>query len=882
MLRQLLWFLRDLTGRRRFERDLDADVESYLEMAAEAHQRRGLSPAAARRAARLELGGAEQAREAARAERSSVFLETLWQDTRVAVRRMRRQPGFTLVAMLTLALGIGANATVFSAVRSVLLAPLPFEDSDALVRLLTRRVDTSGREQTVAVSPAFFNAVRAESQLLESIAAQRYRDVQVTGDDAPERIAGIAVSDRWAETIGVRPVAGRVFTDAESREGSASRVVLLGHGFWQRRFGGDPGAVGQTLRLNEEPFTVVGVMPAGFRYPYRADVWFPTTIEGDVLSPGDMNVVARMRDGATVDMVAAEIERIAAETSARHGVDLGLIARPMAVEFGRDPNRSIALLTGGVAFVLLLACVNLATLLLARSFDRQGEIALRAALGAGRRRQIRQLLTESVLLSGLGGAAGIALAYAAAGSLDVLIPNRLAEVIQVVRLDGMVLVSTVLLCGITGVLFGLAPALKLTRAPAEGALHSAPRAGRRRGRVLGILVASEVALATLLLVGAGMMVRHFVVLANADVGYDPSNLVRLTMSLSRPDFGDPARRTDIVTRVLDAVRAAPGVAAAGATMLQPVPRTTTNLSTGIVVPGLAGTSRAAPAGNLRHVLPGYFDAIDLPLRAGRDFAASDADGAEPVVIVSERAASTLWPDEPALDQRVGLSTTNVSSDQWYRVVGVVADQAEPSGDVLSTIYQPYAQGTARLAPGLWLTTSVSLLVRVTGDEAAALAGVRQAVWSVDAGIPLYDVADMPTVLGEPLADQRLGATMFASFGTFALLLAALGTYGVLAFSVSRRIPEFGLRLALGAGRADVLKGVLFEGLTLVGIGLVVGGVAAIGLSRLAGNAMSDLPAADPLAWVAAIVTLAVTGLVACAVPAWRATRVDPITALRAD
>jgi putative ABC transport system permease protein len=883
LLTRLLYLARDLFRRGRFESDMNAELEAFLDLATEEQVRRGLAPDEARRAARVELGGTEQAREGMRSERLGAFLDSIGQDLRYALRRMHRQPGFTLVAVATLALGIGASTAVLSTVRSVLLAPLPFRDSERLVRLHIVSTDADGRRREASLVSSWFHALRERSRTLERVAAQRYRNLTLTGVGEPERVVAIGVSDQWAETLGVRPMLGRPFSPTEQREGSTARVALLGYGFWQRRYGGDPAVLGAALRLDGQVYRAVGVMPPQFRYPYNTDVWIPMTFPPQQSSPADLNAPARVREGVSRDELDRDLAAVGAELSRELpiGREAVLAATPMDVEFARDPNRSVAALAVAVAFVLLLACVNLATLLLARGDARSRELALRTALGAGRGRQVRQLLTESVVLALLGGIAGAALARLSSGWLALLIPARLGEVIQKVQVDGVVLALTTVVCVVTGVGFGLVPALRSTGAsPAEVLKRGGRTSVGAGGRGLELLVVGEVALATVLLVGAASMVRNFVRLTTADVGYDPVGLTRFGIGLSESAYGDPVRRVATVEQILARVKAVPGVRAAGITMLQPVPRTRANIGTTLSPDTDAFGSVEPPVVNRRLVTPGYFGALGLVTIRGRVFEERDRGSAAPVAIVSEAAARRFWPRTDPVGHRVRLGADRGAV--WHTVVGVVSDVAEPYAEIGETIYQPYAQATASLPRGAWWTTSVELMVRSAAGAPGVVEQVRRAAWEVDPTLPLFDIAAMPDVLAEPLSDQRLGSTLFAFFGAFGLLMAVLGIYGVLAYSVSRRVGEFGVRLALGARPARLLGGVLGGGLRLVGIGLVLGTLGSLALSSLLDMVLSEVSARDPLTLGGVGVVLLAVGVLACWAPALRATRVDPAVALRAE
>ncbi len=885
-MKPLRLLLRDLFRRDRFEREMHDELDAFLAQSAEAHMRQGLSEADARRAARLELGGVEQARESLRAERTGVFLESIWQDARYAIRRMWRQPGFTLVAVLTLALGIGANTAVISVVRSVLVAPLPFEDADRLVRLRMLESDALGRERQLSPVPAYFHAIRERSRLLERVAAQRFHNLTLTGEGDAERVVAIGVSDQWAETLGVQPVLGRSFSEEEQREGSAARVVLLGHGFWVRRFGGDAGVLGEAVRLDNQVYTILGVMPAQFRYPYDTDLWFPITIPPEAMSPGDLNAPARMRPGVTNAELDAELAAIGADLARElpGGDRIRLVGVPMREEFARDPDRSVAALAVAVGFVLMLACVNLATLLMARGGVRTREVALRAALGAGRRRQVRQMLTESVLLAGAGGLGGVGIAFGVSQWLSMLIPARLFEVIQEVQVDGAVLVSSALLCVVTGVVFGLAPALQLTRRAPGDALKDGGRPGSAAGgRVLDLLVIGEAALAMVLLVGAATMTQNFVRLLTADVGYDPAGLTRINLGLTDAAYAEPGRRTAVVRQILERVEAVPGVSAVGVTSLQPIPHTRSNLGTSLEPDTMTDPAAPLPVVNRRLVTPAYFKTMGVRPVAGRVFTELDGETSEPVVILNAAAARRFWPGEDPIGRRVRPAPRENATVPWHTVVGVVSNMGEPDdAGMRETVYQPYAQASGTLPPGVWVTTSASLMVRASGERADVIGGIRRAVREVDPALPLFEIADMETALAEPLSGQQLGATLFVVFGAFGLLMAVLGTYGVLAFSVSRRVPEFGVRLALGAAPSGLLRGVLAEGLRLVAAGLALGLVASLALSRLVASVVTEVSPRDPATLAAVALTLSVAAVVACLGPALRATRVDPIQALRSE
>jgi putative ABC transport system permease protein len=811
--------------------------------------------------------------------------DRLLQDVRYGLRQLRRNPGFTVTAVLTLALGIGANAAVFSAVKAVLLRPLPFDDSERVVRIFWTRPGSNGWVRT-APSPLYFSQIRARSQLLERVTAQRFQNLTLTGDGEPERIIGIGVADQWMETLGVHTVLGRGFDASEQREGNSSRALLISYSLWQGRYGGQPSVLGRTLTLNERNYTVIGVLPPAFNYPYETDVWLPMTLDPAANAPADLNVPARMKPGVTVQQVQAEMDSIAAQLEREFADNRGrgLIVRAFREEFIGDHHKSLAALLVAVGIVLLIACANVTNLVLARAVARRREQAIRTALGASRGRQLRLWLTESLLLAGLGGFAGVLLAWWVSGSMTALIPARLAEVLNETPVDADVLLATAACSVFTGVLVGILPALLASQVSPVESMGGGCRAsgGARRNRLLGGLVVTEIALSMVLLVGAATLGQDFARLLGAGTGYPLENLVAINVGLPQPRYADPAERVRTVGQVLEEVGQVPGVQAAGLTTLLPVPHTNANNGTLLAVAGLPLPAEELPVVNLRFVTPSLFEAMRIPLVAGRGVSAQDREGTAPVAIVSRALAQRFWPNQNPLGQLVKPARAEDDSEAWRTVVGVVGDIAEPSQEMAYTLYIPYAQGTASQPRGTWLTTRVVLVVRMTNPSAATVAAIRQAIWRADSTLPLFDGKAVAELLGDALAEQQLGTTLFVVFGGFGLLMATVGVYGVIAYAVRQRTQEFGIRLAVGASRADVLRLVMRQGLALVAVGLVLGLAGSLAAARLLRGFITQVDPQAPTTLLAVAVLLAFVTLLACWLPARRAARTDPMVALRLE
>jgi putative ABC transport system permease protein len=799
---------------------------------------------------------------------------SLLQDLGYGWRMLAKRPGFTLTVILCLALGIGANTATFSVVNAVLLRPLPYPDPDRLV--MVREVyRAAGEESESTASAASFLAWKERGRLFADLAAIVHRNYSLTGGDgAPEHLQGARVSPSLFALLGVRPQRGRLFTAEEDRPG-APFAAVVSDGLWHRRFGADPDLIGKTFNLNGAPFTVVGILPPGFQFPDGADVW--ASIQIDPAKPlpwHDLDVVARLKPGVSLERAQAELAGLSAQL-ARERPDTqagwGARAVPLKRILEGDVRPALLILLGAVAFVLAIACANVANLELARVAERDREVAVRIALGAGRGRLVRQFLAESVLLSLLGGGGGLLLAYASLRPLVALSPVEVPGFRQV-SIDGRVLAFTLVAAVVTGLLFGLVPALKISRPEIgqllkEGSRGSAGIGGRR---FRGFLVMAEIGLALVLLVGAGLMLRSFWRLGGVTPGFDPRGALTVRLNLPSRAYPTPERRFAFYRAALDRIAALPGVREVALTTTLPLARE--NITDSFTVEG-----RPAPAGemavaNTRMISPGYFQVMRMPLRAGRAFTAADDVSARPVVVVSESMARRYWPDEDPVGRRVkkGGST---STDPWITVVGVVADVKDTGldADPGATWYMPFAQNA-------W--DGVNLVARTAGAPLSLAPALRRAIWSIDPNQAVYDVATLEDLLAGSVARPRFSVILLLLFSTSALLLAAVGLYGVLSYSVRQRLNEIGIRMALGARPADVLGMVVRQGMALAATGIALGIVAALGLTRLLRSQLFEISPSDPWTYVVLSIGLAAVALAANLLPARRATRVDPVISLK--
>ena len=808
----------------------------------------------------------------------SNLLTDFIQDLRYAGRMQLKNPGFTIVAVIALALGIGANTAIFSVVNSVLLRPLPYKDPERLVMVWEDASKFGYPRDTPAV--ANFVDWRDQNTVFEGMAAIADKSFNLTGTGDPERLEGRGVSANLFPLLGVDPQLGRTFTSAEDQPGS-DKVVVLSYALWQRRFGGDNSIVGKPLSLNGETYTVVGVMPARFQFPTSDDaLWVPIAFTSQQLaSRGShyLQVLARLKPGTSLEQAQTEMHTIAARLSQQYpnsNTDLGAAVTSLHEHLVGDIRPALLILLGAVGLVLLIACANVANLLLARAAVRQKEIAVRIALGARRWRLIRQFLTESLLLAAIGGVVGLVIAYGGLFLLRAFIPENISQAKQI-SIDLKVLGFTFLVSMITGVIFGLAPALQAVRfnqteTLKEGGRDSATGSGGKRIRSL--LVMAEVAVSLVLLIGAGLLINSFLRLRNVDPGFRADNLLTMKFVLPEPKYADFERRTAFYNDLIQRVQNLAGVKSAAVTTNLPLYRQGNSIGISIEgqPPPPPGKENIAVT---RIVSPGYFDTMGIPLLSGRQLSDQDTETTPNVVVISEAMARRHWPGEDAVGKRIGAGRIERPED-WIQVIGVVKDvrQFELTADPRPQMYLSYRQA-AFFEPR-------DLVVKTEVDPASLAATVRKTVWEIDKDQPVSNIRTMEEILLASIERQRFSMLLLAIFAGVALILAAVGIYGVMSYSVAQRTHEIGIRMALGAQTSTVLKLAVGYGMKLVIVGIVIGLVAAFALTRVMSTLLFGVTATDPATFTLISLLLILVAAIASYIPARRATKVDPMIALR--
>ncbi len=823
-------------------------------------------------------------------------METLIQDLRFGVRLLLKNPGFSAVAVLALALGIGANTAIFSVVDAVIFRPLPFDHPERLVAAWER--DLSKGEDHDSVMAGNYVDWRSRSQVFEEMSAYAGASVNLTGLAEPERIRAARVSAGLFPLLGVQPEVGRVFSTDEDQPGH-QRVVVISNHLWKSSFGGDVEIVGRSITLNNQDYVVVGVMPAGFALPLNeeSEIWTPLVFTPEELTLRNshyLKVLARLKPGASMDQASAEMTAIAAQLENEYpksNEGTGAALFPLHAEIVGEVKKPLLIFLGAVAFILLIACANVANLMLARAAARQREIAVRVALGASRWRLVRQMLIESLVLGLAGGAAGLLLALWGIEFLSAAAQQMSAPRARSIGLDARVLLFTFAASIVTSLIFGAAPALQASKPDLNDALKEGGRSSGsvRRSRTRNLLVVSEMALAFVLLVGAGLLINSFLRLRAVDPGLHPENVLTMSISLPKQKYSQPEQVITFHRQLLEQVEAVPGIEYAG---------TVTALPYGGSINSFGYTIDSSVSGDQtvsivsQQASPDFFHALGIPLAAGREFNERDIDGAPAVVVISDSLAKRYWPDHDPLGHRIKWGNKEFGSP-WMTVVGVVGDVRLRGLDTppRPTLYVPHLQlgEPIKTRAGVTLrdlmsddARSIELVVRAESGMAGLATAVRSAVWAVDANQPVTRVKTMEQVLADTMAVQRFSTWLLAIFAGIALALAAAGIYGVISYSVSQRTHEIGIRMALGAEQRDVLKLVVGQGMIPALIGLGIGIAGAIGLTRFMSSLVFKVSVTDPITFAVIASLLLLAAVVACYLPARRAAKVDPMEALRCE
>ncbi|MFZ0638986.1 MAG: ABC transporter permease [Candidatus Acidiferrales bacterium] len=875
--------VRNWRRRRRADAELDEEVHGYVEMLADEKVKRGVETRQAQREAQIELGGVEQVKERTREARAGHFLETLWQDVRYGARQLRRSPGFTIVAVLTLALGIGANTAIFSVIEGVLLRPLPYDHPENLVEIWNTYLPTV---PLGGLSPGDFQDWRRTATTVSEMAGYSWiqQGFNLTGDGDPQRVQVSYATSNLFPMLGIRPAAGRMFVPDEDRPGSAP-IVLLTHRFWQSHFGADPGVVGRTVTLDDVRYTVAGVLPANSHLLDSPDLWMPLGQFADDLSEHihhEIVAIARVKPGAQIAQTRAEFEALNRQSAIAYPKEhknFGVEVRPMQDSSAAELRSDLLVLFGVVGLVLLIACANIVNLLLARNAVREKEMALRTALGANPWRLTRQLLTESMLLSLMGGLLGLLLATVGVRVLGSAVPANLATVREA-GVNGTVVVFTVFVCVMAGIACGLLPALQARAANVNAILKQASKSsGTLSSRKLhNLLVISEIALALIPLVGAGLLLRSLHELLNVSPGFRADHV--LTMYVPQAAL-PPAQLSKLTTaqqqqlnqkqslqfeQIIEQVKGLPGVKSAAGIDLLPLASELRQASRFVIEGQPIPDAGVRPLAEFRTVTPGYFSVVGIPLLSGRTLRQEDWNGL--YVDINEAMARRFWPQGNAIGKRINFCSFD-PRPCWISIAGVVGNVHQFGLDAAPT-YDVYFTGG-------W---TPYLAIRTASDPHRIAAATASLIHKIDPALPVTKTMTMDEVLSSTMSGRRFSAALIGIFAGLALLLAAVGIYGVMSYMVGKRTNEIGIRMALGAQPRDVLRLVIGHGAKLALLGIGIGIAGALALTRLMANLLFQVKPADPATFAGVAIVLMTVALTACYIPARRAMKVDPMTALR--
>jgi len=884
--------------------DLEDEFAAHLDLLAQENIRRGMTPAEAQFAARREFGGVEQIKESYRERRGLPMLETFLQDLCFGARTLRKNPGFTAVAVMTLALGIGANAAIFSVVNTVLIRPLPFKNPSQLV-MLWEGLPQLGLAQLGFEAPDLQVFQRAQKSF-DEIGAFQSKEVDVSGGTQPEHIKEARLSASIFPMLGVQLILGRTFAPEEDAPGK--NVVVLSYALWQRRYGSDSSILGRTIDIDRQPYSVIGVMPKTFAFPLRgprinnepADLWVPMAFTPSELKIWGVlyntSVLARLKSGTTLEQARAECDTLARPILANYPpslmlkdskdamtlptIPLKITAVPLHEEIAGTVRSLLLIVMSAVALVLLIACANVATLLVSRAVARQKEIAIRSSLGASRLRLVRQMLTESFLLTLIGGAAGLLLAFVGKGVLLSLVPAGIALPANV-SLEGGTIAFVFGISCLSALVTGLAPAFQISSSAVQRSLQEGGRSatpGRARHRMQGMFVIVEFALALVLLVGAGLLIRSFGEILKTRPGFSSDHVITLGTPLPHQAYNKAPQIRQFYDQLLQNISQVPGVEFAGISNDLPL---SGHLAATVEVEGITGKNCVIPQSTMQSVVAGkYFEVMRIPLLQGRYFTPEDRTGSQPVTIVSQSVAKKYWPNGDALGKHVRWG----GPVPWQTIVGVVGDvNDKPLGQPVDAhAYMPYSQmySTAIETPMMSDFRNLNLAVRTKSDPAAMANTLIQQVRSLDPDLAVTNVQTMTDAISSSVAGPRFNTLLLAVFAGLALLLASIGIYGVLAYVVTQQTHEIGIRLALGAESKHVFALVMARGARLAAAGAAIGVAGSLALTRLMKSLLYNTSPADPLTFVSVVTLLVIVALAACYIPARRAMRVDPMNALR--